>query len=144
MLVGYLLRETTVQIYLPAENICSLFSRLCFSKVFFPTAFNTKKSFKDTKIMKYSNWKEAFNNDPKVDTYNKNAAAVIKFLHKPADEIEYSQNIVNEPGLISISVAPITNDIQVFHHMTKIGGTLTNPVESIVGLKGFLSHAHPV
>ena len=102
-----------------------------------PTAIDTKKSFREFKIMKYSNWKEASKNNLNTDTYNKNVAAVIKFLHKPADKIECIQNIVNEPGLILISVAPITNNIQVFHHMAKIGGTLTNPMESLVGLKVF-------
>ena len=94
--------------------------------------------------MKFTNWKEAFKNDPYTDTYNKNAASVIDFLHELEDDIECIQNLVNEPGLISISVAPITNDIQVFHHMTKIGGVITNPTESLVALKGFSSSATPV
>ena len=94
--------------------------------------------------MKFTNWKEAFKNDPNADTFRKNAKTVINFLHEPEDDIECIQNLVDKPNLISISIAPITNDIQVFHHMTKIGGVLSNPTESLVALKGFSSSASPV
>ena len=48
------------------------------------------------------------------------------------------QNLLNELGLISISVITITKDIQVFYHMTKIRRVFTYPTESLVVLKGFL------
>lgn len=79
-----------------------------------------------------------------MDTYNKNAAEVIKFLHDPEDDVKCVQNLVNESTLVSISIAPITKEIQVFHHMTKIGGTLTIPDDFLLALQGFSSKAIPV
>ena len=87
--------------------------------------------------MKDSNLKKLFKKYPSMGTYNMCAAEVINFLYEPEDDIERVQNLVDKPDLICISVSPIADEIQLFHHVTQIGGTLRIKEKYLVGLCGF-------
>lgn len=53
--------------------------------------------------------------------------------------------LIEEAEIIVMSLAPVTKDIQFFHHFTKIGGSrIRKDTEFFVGLQGFGSTAQPV
>lgn len=53
--------------------------------------------------------------------------------------------LIEETEIFIMSVAPVTKDIQFFHHFTKVGGSrIKKDAEFFVGLQGFGSSAQPV
>ena len=89
--------------------------------------------------MRFSNWKQVFENDTNNDKFNSQAEAIINLTIDSISNEDCISNIKNEPGFLAIGFAPITEEIQVFHHVTSIGGTLACPDKAIVGLSGFTS-----
>ena len=45
--------------------------------------------------------------------------------------------------MVHLTVAPISGDIQGFHHVTQIGGNIAIPVPHEIGLSGFGSNPIP-
>ena len=91
--------------------------------------------------MKYSNWKQVFTNDPNNDNLNTQAETIINLTIDTFTEDECKENIKKEPGFLSFGLTPITNEVQVFHHVTSIGGTLAHPSQAIIGMMGFTGQA---
>ena len=94
--------------------------------------------------MRYSSWLEVFKNDPNNTTYNDKASDIIDLTLPATSPDECLKNITTEPNLISISVTPITNETQVFHHMQRIGGTIASPTTAIVAIRGEASNSQAV
>ena len=94
--------------------------------------------------MKFNNWTRFFENDPNSDLYNKQAESIVNATIDTASDDECITTIKKEPNLIALSVAPITKSIQVFHHVTEIGGCIANPDKSIIALSGFDTKASSV
>ena len=94
--------------------------------------------------MKFPNWKQVYANDPSNEEYDKNAKAITELTLDTISTEEYIQNIKTEQNLIFLSVAPITEEIKVVHHLTQIGGNISCPKKMIVGLAGFCASARPV
>ena len=87
--------------------------------------------------MKYPNWSQVFANDPNNEAYDKEAKEITDFFLNALSDEDCINNIKKEPNLIYISIAPITEDIQVFHHLTQIGGNMSMQSPQIVALSGF-------
>ena len=50
---------------------------------------------------------------------------------------------LEEPNIIFLAKAPITNNIMFIHHFTSIGGTRTMPISRLFFLSGTTYHAFP-
>ena len=87
--------------------------------------------------MKYPNWSQVFANDPNNEAYDKQAKGILDLFLSALSDEDCIDNIKKEPNLIYISIAPITEDMQVFHHLTQIGGNISMPKPHIVALSGF-------
>ena len=94
--------------------------------------------------MRYPNWAQVYANDPDIESYDKNQEDIINLTIDSISPEACIQNFQNEPNLISISVTPITNEIQVLHHLTTIGGNISDPQKKLVALTGFDSEARAV
>ena len=87
--------------------------------------------------MNYVNWKLVFANDPNNNTLDKSAEKIIDITGPDNDKNAYLFNMKEEKDMVFISVEPIAKDIQVFHHLTQIGGSVVNPATMMVAIKGF-------
>ena len=94
--------------------------------------------------MKFPNWKQVYANDPSNEEYDKNSKAIAELTLDTLSKEECIQNIKTEPNLIYLSIAPITEEIQIVHHLTEIGGNISVPKKMIVGLAGFGASARSV
>ena len=94
--------------------------------------------------MKFANWSLVYANDPNNEALNKAAQQVIGLTDPGHDVESCTDNIKKEKDLIFLSVESITKQIQVFHHVTFIGGTIGNPDELLVGLSGFSSETRAI
>ena len=87
--------------------------------------------------MKYANWSLVYNNDPNNEALNKAAEKIIDLLGQAEDEDSCIVNCKEEKELVFIAVEPISNLIQVFHHLTQVGGSIANPTTMMVAIMGF-------
>ena len=94
--------------------------------------------------MKFPNWKQVYANDPSNEEYDKKAKDIAEITIDSISKEDCIQNVITEKNLIFLSVAPITEEIQVVHHLTQIGGNTSFPKTMMVGLVGFGSSARPV
>ena len=94
--------------------------------------------------MKFPNWKQVYANDPSNEEYDRNAKSIAELTLNTISKEDCIQNIKTEQNLIFLSAAPITEEIQVVHHLTQIGGNISCPKTMIVGLVGFGASARPV
>ena len=90
--------------------------------------------------MKYSNWAKVYENDPSADSYDKSAEAVGDITLDTLTVAECITNIKKEPSLMFLSIEPITNDIQILHHVTAIGGNIAQPDNVIAAFSGLNSN----
>ena len=94
--------------------------------------------------MKFPNWAQVYAKDPNNEAYDKNATAITDLFLSAISAEECISNIKDEPNLIHLSIAPISEDVQAFHHLTQIGGNIATPVPMIVALSGFDSNPLPI
>ena len=94
--------------------------------------------------MRYPNWAQVYANNPDIESYDKNQGDIINLTIDSISLEDCIKNFQNEPNLISISVTPITNELQVLHHLTTIGGNISDPKMKPVAITGFDSEARAV
>ena len=58
--------------------------------------------------MRFSNWKQVFENDTNNNKFNSQAEAIINLTIDSATNEDCIANIKNEPGFLAIGFAPIT------------------------------------
>ena len=94
--------------------------------------------------MKYPNWSQAYANDPNNEAYDKMAKKVTELASSSISEDACFYNIKEELNLIYFLVAPITEELQTFHHLTHIGGNISMPDSILVALIGFGPSSIPI
>ena len=94
--------------------------------------------------MKFANWALVYSNDHNNEALDKAAQQVIGLTDPTHDSDSCSDNIKREKDLIFLSVESITKQIQIFHHVTLIGGTISSPDILFVGLSGFSSDCNAI
>ena len=92
----------------------------------------------------YPSWRHVFINNPNNDLYNEKAEEIIAFTNSNITEGKCLSNIAHNSDLICLSITPITGEIQVFHHLSTIGGNLALPDTTLIALSGFGSEATSV
>ena len=89
--------------------------------------------------MKYANWSLVYANDPNNETLDKAAEQIIDLTGSANDEDSCIFNVKEEKYLVFISVEAVTKQIQVFHHLTQIDGSIAVPNTMMVAIMGFAS-----
>ena len=94
-------------------------------------------------IMLANNWENFFKDNPINEDSNKTMAALFELFGAPKTPAECLQAAIEEQDTVFIAKAPVSNHIIFLHHVTKIGGTRTNPTEHVFAHVGTGSLAYP-
>ena len=89
--------------------------------------------------MKYASRKLVFANDPNNENLDKAAEKIVDVTSRFNNDESCIYNIKEEKDLVFIPIEPITKQIQVFHHLTQIGGSIANLNTMMVAISGFTS-----
>ena len=94
-------------------------------------------------IMLANNWENFFKYNLINEESNKTIVALFELFDAPKTPAECLQAAIEEQDTVFIAKAPVSNHIIFFHHVTKIGGTRTNPTKHLFAHVGTGSLAYP-
>ena len=94
-------------------------------------------------IMLANNWENFFKDHPSNKDSNRTMETLFELFSAPKTTAECLQASFAKQDTVFMAKAPILNHIIFIHHVTKIGGTRTNPTEHLFTLVGTGSIAYP-
>eukprot|EP00957_Ditylum_brightwellii_P020287 1531021-Ditylum_brightwellii.AAC.1 len=83
-------------------------------------------------MSKSTSWLKHFITPPINKTLDKNQKKALSFSNAAETREECIEYFKSDNFLCLLAVAPISKELFVFHHFTKIGGSLSDPTKKLV------------